>query len=418
MGRGARPAALRPRRRRADARAACRSSSASSPAAGRDGSSSTRTTTSSRTGDLAAWDSDPFGADLRDGAVVARGTCDDKADITARLQALDYWLDANGGRRPRHDPLGLRGRRGGRQPRAPRGARPACRLALGVRRASGRASCGATTGGPRSAFGCRGVLGVELSRPAARARPARRVRARAPLLRLDADRGRLRASSTRTARWRSRASHDAVRRARRRGSRGRAGGSSPPGAALGPGGVSGWPRRPIGRGARAAPLVHADRERLGDRRRRPVSSETTVVPAVATARVDLHLVPDQEPDDIVRAASRRTSTTHGFAEIEIASGRCSGPRWASLGHAARRCDARGRRSGVYGEPVVYPQLPGAGPARVMLDVLGATTVSPAGTTRLGSGLHAPNEHGAGRGLPRPRALQPPAARGAVAGRTR
>ena len=48
---------------------------------------------------------------------------------------------------------------------------------------------------------------------------------------------------------------------------------------------------------------------------------------------------------------------------------------------------------VYGEPVVYPQLPGAGPARVMLDVLGATTVSPAGTTRLESGLHAPNEHG-------------------------
>jgi acetylornithine deacetylase/succinyl-diaminopimelate desuccinylase-like protein len=30
----------------------------------------------------------------------------------------------------------------------------------------------------------------------------------------------------------------------------------------------------------------------------------------------------------------------------------------------------------------------------MLDVLGATTVSPAGTTRLTSGLHAPNEHGA------------------------
>jgi len=30
---------------------------------------------------------------------------------------------------------------------------------------------------------------------------------------------------------------------------------------------------------------------------------------------------------------------------------------------------------------------------VMLDVLGASTVSPAGTARLGSGLHAPNEHG-------------------------
>jgi hypothetical protein len=46
-----------------------------------------------------------------------------------------------------------------------------------------------------------------------------------------------------------------------------------------------------------------------------------------------------------------------------------------------------------GEPVVYPQLPGAGPARAILDLLGATTVSPAGTTRLASGIHAPDERG-------------------------
>jgi acetylornithine deacetylase/succinyl-diaminopimelate desuccinylase-like protein len=51
-------------------------------------------------GDPAAWDSDPFGAELRDGAVWARGTCDDKADVTARLQAIDYWLDANDGAAP------------------------------------------------------------------------------------------------------------------------------------------------------------------------------------------------------------------------------------------------------------------------------------------------------------------------------
>jgi len=49
-------------------------------------------------GDPAAWDSDPFAAELRDGVVYARGTCDDKADITARLQAIDYWLDAHDGR--------------------------------------------------------------------------------------------------------------------------------------------------------------------------------------------------------------------------------------------------------------------------------------------------------------------------------
>jgi acetylornithine deacetylase/succinyl-diaminopimelate desuccinylase-like protein len=36
-------------------------------------------------GDVTAWESDPFAAELRDGAVFARGSCDDKADITARL---------------------------------------------------------------------------------------------------------------------------------------------------------------------------------------------------------------------------------------------------------------------------------------------------------------------------------------------
>ena len=167
-------------------------------------------------GDLSAWDSDPFGADLRDGAVVARGTCDDKADITARLQAVDYWLDANGGRRPCHDPLGLRGRRGGRQPGAPRGARPACRLALGLRlplgelRAARRRPARSRVRLPRARLG-------GAPRPAARARPARRVLARAPLLRLDVDRG--------TCEPRRRGRRGGDRRIRRRRARARRRGS-------------------------------------------------------------------------------------------------------------------------------------------------------------------------------------------------
>jgi acetylornithine deacetylase/succinyl-diaminopimelate desuccinylase-like protein len=43
--------------------------------------------------------------------------------------------------------------------------------------------------------------------------------------------------------------------------------------------------------------------------------------------------------------------------------------------------------------VLYPLLPGAGPHRQLLDLLGATTVSPAGTTRLDSGIHGPDENG-------------------------
>jgi acetylornithine deacetylase/succinyl-diaminopimelate desuccinylase-like protein len=116
------------------------------------------------------------------------------------------------------------------------------------------------------------------------------------------------------------------------------------------------------------------------------------VPAVARARVDFHLVPEQEPAD-VGAKVRRHLDTHGFGAVELRVGGqirpAPGVLDTPLGDAALAAAAA-----VYGEPVVYPQLPGAGPARVMLDVLGATTVSPAGTTRLASGLHGPNEHGA------------------------
>ena len=110
---------------------------------------STRTTTSLPAGDSAAWESDPFAAELRDGAVYARGTCDDKADITARLQAIDSgWTRTAAA--AAHAPLDLRGRRGDRQPRPARGARAPCRLALRDATASGRASCDVRTGGPRS----------------------------------------------------------------------------------------------------------------------------------------------------------------------------------------------------------------------------------------------------------------------------
>ena len=156
-------------------------------------------------GDLASWDSDPFAADLRGGAVYARGTCDDKADITARLQALDYWLDANGGQAPvtilwvceGAEEVGSPGLREVLARHADWLSASECLWESFVRRDDGR---------PEVAFGCSRSCLCRASRPTARARPARRVLARPPLLRLDADRVRLRASSMRRARWRSRAS--------------------------------------------------------------------------------------------------------------------------------------------------------------------------------------------------------------------
>ncbi|HET6600390.1 MAG TPA: M20/M25/M40 family metallo-hydrolase [Gaiella sp.] len=339
-------------------------------------------------GDLAAWDSDPFGAELRDGAVWARGACDDKADITARLQAIDLWLDTNGGRAPvtvlwvceGAEEIGSPGLRDVLERHADWLRASDCLWESFVRRDDGR---------PEVAFGCRGLVSAEL-----------RVQL------LEQDQHAAFSPVLRSSAWmltQALASlvdpegevaiagfYDAVAEpGLHKAEVARA--LVPPGEALGRRGAPGWlPGRSAEQLALRLsyhPTVNISALGAGD-----PESDTTVVPAAAAAHVDLHLVPDQNPEEVVRAF-RAHLDAHGFEEVEMEVGRMLWPAPGVLGTPL--ADATlAAASAVYGEPVVYPQLPGAGPARVMLDVLGATTVSPAGTTRLGSGLHAPNEHGA------------------------
>jgi acetylornithine deacetylase/succinyl-diaminopimelate desuccinylase-like protein len=338
-------------------------------------------------GDAAAWESGPFAAEVRDGAVYARGTCDDKADITARLQAIDYWLDAHTGRPPLTllwicegaEEIGSPGLRDVLARHADWLSASECLWESFVRRTDGR---------PAIALGCRGVLAVELIvqllevdqhaafAPALRSAPWTLTQALGSLVDQDGD--------VAIAGF-----HDdvnapdatAVEVARR---------LVPPGEGLGPGGSSGALQgksvEELALRLSYTPTANISALTCGD-----AGSENNVVPATARARLQLQLVPDQDPDDIERKL-RRHLDEHGFADVAI---EVRGRIWPSPGvlgtplvDAAVAAAAR-----VYGEPIVYPQLPGAGPARVLLDELGATTVSPAGTTRLTSNLHAPNEHG-------------------------
>ena len=50
-----------------------------------------------------AWTSDPFGAEIRDGVLFARGAADDKGELLARVFAVDAWRQVHG--RP---PVGVR----------------------------------------------------------------------------------------------------------------------------------------------------------------------------------------------------------------------------------------------------------------------------------------------------------------------
>jgi len=338
-------------------------------------------------GDLDAWVSDPFAAELRDGAVYARGTCDDKADITARLQAIDFWLDANDGAPPLTilwvcegaEEIGSPGLTDVLERHADWLEASDCLWESFVRRADGR---------PEIAFGCRGLLSAELSvrllesdqhaafSPVLRSAPWSLTRALATLVDTSGD-------VTIDGFLDDVAEPDAIAAAAARR-------LVSPGAGLGPGGSSGSLRgrseAELGLRLSYTPTANISALAAGD-----AASENTVVPAAARARVDFHLVPDQDPVDI-EAKVRRHLDAHGFGDVEMrVTGRVSpapGILGTPLGDAALAAAAA-----VYGDPVVWPQLPGAGPARVLLDVLGATTVSPAGTTRLTSGLHGPNEHG-------------------------
>jgi acetylornithine deacetylase/succinyl-diaminopimelate desuccinylase-like protein len=339
-------------------------------------------------GDPAAWDSDPFGAELRDGAVWARGTCDDKADVTARLQAIDYWLDANDGAAPvtllwvceGAEEVGSPGLAEVLARHAGWLSASDCLWESFVRRDDGR---------PEVAFGCRGLVSAELRvrhlehdqhaafSPVLRSSAWTLTRALASLV---DDDGEIAIAGFRDAVAEpAPAALEAVRAL------------VPPGETLGPGGRSGW-LPGFSAEELALRLSYTPTENVSALGAGDTGSETTVVPAAATARVDLHLVPDQEPDEVVRLL-RAHLDAHGFEDVELRVGTTLRPAPGVLGTPLANA-ALAAAAAVYGEPVVYPQLPGAGPARVMLDVLGATTVSPAGTTRLTSGLHAPNEHGA------------------------
>lgn len=338
-------------------------------------------------GDPNAWESQPFAAELRDGAVYARGTCDDKADVTARLQAIDYWLDAHDNQPPVSllwvcegaEEVGSPGLREVLERNADWLSASDCLWESFVRRPDGR---------PEIAFGCRGLVVAELS---VRLLESDQHAAFSPVLRSSAwTLTRALASLVDTHGDVAVAGfHDAVAEPDAAAAR-VARELIPPGETLGPSGSSGWlPERSAEELALRlsyTPTVNISAVEVGD-----PGSEMTVVPASARARVDFHLVPEQDPDDIVRKL-RRHLDERGFREVELDVHTTLWPAPGVLGTPLAEA-ALAAAAAVYGEPVVYPQLPGAGPARVMLDVLGASTVSPAGTARLTSGLHGPNEHG-------------------------
>lgn len=117
----------------------------------------------------------------------------------------------------------------------------------------------------------------------------------------------------------------------------------------------------------------------------------TVLPKEAMAKLDMRLVPDQDPDDVV-AKLRRHLDERGFGDIEINRFSNEHPVRSPSDSLIGRAALAGAREVYEHDPAVSPMMIGTGPMYPIAGVLGIPTVSPAGVCRPESNIHAPNEN--------------------------
>lgn len=116
----------------------------------------------------------------------------------------------------------------------------------------------------------------------------------------------------------------------------------------------------------------------------------TVLPAVASAKLDFRLVPDLTPE-LVGDLLRKHLDRRGFTDIEVEPAHGELPsRWPADTDVAKAAVAALRAA--YGaDPVVYPLMVGSGPMAQVCDALRMPAVG-FGSGHAGSANHAPNEN--------------------------
>ncbi|HEV3472153.1 MAG TPA: M20/M25/M40 family metallo-hydrolase [Actinomycetota bacterium] len=116
----------------------------------------------------------------------------------------------------------------------------------------------------------------------------------------------------------------------------------------------------------------------------------TVLPKQAMAKVDMRLVPDQDPHDIVDKL-RAHLDGRGFTDIEMTTFSMEHPVRSPSDSLIGRAAVDAARE-IFGDDVVVaPMMIGTGPMYPIAHTLGIPTVSPAGIHRPDSNIHAPNE---------------------------
>ena len=116
----------------------------------------------------------------------------------------------------------------------------------------------------------------------------------------------------------------------------------------------------------------------------------TVLPAEATAKVDFRLIPEQDPGDILERL-RKHLDSHGFEKVEIVSSDGEKPARSDPASDVARTVIDSVRD-LHGEPVLWPFMQATGPMHPVVSDLGIPTVLPVGVGRPDNRIHAPNEN--------------------------
>lgn len=117
----------------------------------------------------------------------------------------------------------------------------------------------------------------------------------------------------------------------------------------------------------------------------------TVLPRQALAKLDLRLVPEQDPEDIV-AKVRRHLGAHGFGDIAVTALGLEHPARSPMDSLIGKAAALACKAVYELAPAVSPLMIATGPMHPIAHGLGIPTVSPAGVCRPDSKIHAPNEN--------------------------
>ncbi|KAA9086659.1 M20/M25/M40 family metallo-hydrolase [Microbacterium radiodurans] len=335
-------------------------------------------------GDPARWSSPPYAAEIRDGAMYARGACDDKADAAGRLASLRLWIEEHDGRTPfgliyLADPCEEIGSPGlgdvlaahARELRA-----DACLWESYLREEDGRPAVG---------FGCRGSLEIELTLDilASAQHPSYSSILRSAPLELMAAVSSLRTADGRiaVAGVREKALVPDARAERRTAD------ITLPGPSIARPGVT--PHLP-GTAAELAtrfifePSISLSGFDLDEGVRQSI-------PASATARVRFGLVPGMEPEQIVDAVRAHLAELNPDVVLTVV--RSIPPAFSPVESAFGDAVLRAAGSAFGAEPVVYDVMTGAGPGALFLEHLGAPIISPTGTLRPAGNMHGYDEHG-------------------------